>query len=260
MNFFGCLNGKRFFNKNLGKSQRYTGFTLAEVLITLGIIGIVAGMTIPNLVKSYQTNVYKTQIKTTFSQLQQASKLISMDRGGDLLGLYYEGVDHQQPAACLDDSGAAIACTTLFRYRFKEKMQVAKDCPTSSGANGCWVNAEIKSISPTAAPYGSFYGYAGFILANGSSVVFEPMSVTNWLVHPDKYKKIVGIFDVDVNNIKPPNTNGVDVFRFWLMATGDLFPYGTTEVNCNWESEANCDRSGGTGTGCAIKVFRNEDY
>ncbi len=35
------------------------GFTLAEVLITLGIIGVVAMLTIPNLVANYQSDTYK---------------------------------------------------------------------------------------------------------------------------------------------------------------------------------------------------------
>jgi prepilin-type N-terminal cleavage/methylation domain-containing protein len=45
------------FNKNLGKSQRYTAFTLAEVMIVIGIIGIVAEMTLPSLVQNYQKQI-----------------------------------------------------------------------------------------------------------------------------------------------------------------------------------------------------------
>ncbi len=39
------------------------GFTLAEVLITLGIIGVIAALTLPNLIANYQKKVWATQLK-----------------------------------------------------------------------------------------------------------------------------------------------------------------------------------------------------
>ena len=50
------------------------GFTLAEVLITLGIIGIVAAMTMPTLIENYQKKVLETQYKSTVSVLSQGFK------------------------------------------------------------------------------------------------------------------------------------------------------------------------------------------
>ena len=47
-------------------------FTLAEVLITLGIIGIVSAMTIPTLIKNYQEKVTVTKVKQAYSMLSQA--------------------------------------------------------------------------------------------------------------------------------------------------------------------------------------------
>ncbi len=42
------------------------GFTLAEVLITLGIIGVVAAMTLPNLIANYRSKVAVTQLKKMY--------------------------------------------------------------------------------------------------------------------------------------------------------------------------------------------------
>ncbi len=50
-------------------------FTLAEVLITLGIIGVVAAMTIPTLINSYKKKVVETQLKHSYSIINQAVKL-----------------------------------------------------------------------------------------------------------------------------------------------------------------------------------------
>lgn len=44
-----------------------TGFTLAEVLITLGVIGTVAAMTIPSLMMNYQRQVWESKLKKTYS-------------------------------------------------------------------------------------------------------------------------------------------------------------------------------------------------
>jgi prepilin-type N-terminal cleavage/methylation domain-containing protein len=50
-------------------------FTLAEVLITLGIIGVVAVLTLPALISSYQKNVLVTRLKKANSVFAQASSL-----------------------------------------------------------------------------------------------------------------------------------------------------------------------------------------
>lgn len=48
------------------------GFTLAEVLITLGIIGIVAAMTITTLITNYQKKTTATRVKKAYAELLQA--------------------------------------------------------------------------------------------------------------------------------------------------------------------------------------------
>ncbi len=52
--------------------RKRCAFTLAEVLITLGIIGVVAALTIPSLVSHYQRKVLETQFKKSYSILSQA--------------------------------------------------------------------------------------------------------------------------------------------------------------------------------------------
>lgn len=54
--------------------QNKRGFTLAEVLITLGVIGVVATMTIPTLMIHINTTKFRTQYKKTLSSLNQAVK------------------------------------------------------------------------------------------------------------------------------------------------------------------------------------------
>ena len=55
------------------------GFTLAEILITLGIIGVVAAITLPTVIKNYQKHVTVTRLKTIYSILNQAVNLAKND-------------------------------------------------------------------------------------------------------------------------------------------------------------------------------------
>lgn len=59
------------------------GFTLAEVLITLGIIGVVAAMTIPILISNTRGARYRAQFKKTLSTMNQAVKLNELHYGFD---------------------------------------------------------------------------------------------------------------------------------------------------------------------------------
>ena len=57
------------------------GFTLAEVLITLGIIGIVAAMTIPALHANIQKKIASTKLKSFYSKMKQMVKLAEEENG-----------------------------------------------------------------------------------------------------------------------------------------------------------------------------------
>ena len=63
------------------KSSRKAAFTMAEVLITLGIIGIIAAMTLPSLIGNYQKKVVAKRLEQTYSQIYQAINMAQIDYG-----------------------------------------------------------------------------------------------------------------------------------------------------------------------------------
>ncbi len=65
-------------------SSAKQGFTLAEVLITLGVIGIVAALTTPVLVSSYQKKVTVNQLKTAYSVISEAVERAKLDYNDEL--------------------------------------------------------------------------------------------------------------------------------------------------------------------------------
>ena len=58
-----------------------SAFTLAEVLITLGIIGIVAALTMPSLIGEYKKQETTARLKKFYSIIQQAILLSEIDNG-----------------------------------------------------------------------------------------------------------------------------------------------------------------------------------
>ena len=75
---------KRSFGFHPQDDKKKAAFTLAEVLITLGIIGIVAAMTLPMLIAKYQKLVTTTQLKRTYSLLSNAYQMAVKDYGDSI--------------------------------------------------------------------------------------------------------------------------------------------------------------------------------
>ena len=73
------LYSKGATHVNLHQTKVKFGFTLAEVLITLGIIGVVAAITIPNLINNYKAKQLRTQFFKSYSVISQAIKLMQSD-------------------------------------------------------------------------------------------------------------------------------------------------------------------------------------
>ncbi len=69
------------FTRGCRMKQKRSAFTLAEVLITLGIIGIVAALTLPMLTAHYRKRVIETRLKKFYSTINQAIELSEVKNG-----------------------------------------------------------------------------------------------------------------------------------------------------------------------------------
>lgn len=67
--------------------KKKIGFTLAEVLITLGIIGVVAAMTIPTLIANTNSARFRSKFKKTISTLSQAARMSQEQYDFDFAGV-----------------------------------------------------------------------------------------------------------------------------------------------------------------------------
>ena len=82
--------------------KKYRGFTLAEVLITLGIIGVVAALTLPALIQKNNNKVVETRLMKFYSAINQAVKMAEVDYGDKKI--WYQDVE----GAALDDEGKPV--------------------------------------------------------------------------------------------------------------------------------------------------------
>ncbi len=137
---------------NIEGRMKIKAFTMAEVLITLGIIGIVAAMTLPALIGKYQENVLKQQFKVAYSLIQQAITKTGADMGYVAECYYWDKspyagqdfcVEHDEYGNCSkyedlpkDYTGKHTECTT-FIPEMISKLQVVSTCEGDAYDKGC---------------------------------------------------------------------------------------------------------------------------
>lgn len=205
--------------------RKSLGFTLAEVLITLAIIGVVAAMTIPSVIVRTNQQEFKSGFKKAVSVLNQA---ITMNIA----------IDSESPA----DTTTA---TELFNY-LTRRLNVIKTVATLSGgsnagfytADGFRFEVPKSPASSTGASFAAFAcgNPAGGAVNNVGTAVTTPCLVL-----------------VDVNGDKTPNpktpgtysgytmpaansTRVIDIFTVMITDVGAI-PYGTVAQRTMFQAE-----------------------
>ena len=162
------------------------GFTLAEVLITLGIIGVVAAMTMPTLMNSTNGAQYKTAYKKALSVLSQAVVLnVALDD--------YDMSQATETSAAKATDGSSASLYNLFNNR----MNVVKTATTGTG----WTASNNSKIK--------FAGANNYTLFFNDGIVF---SFKNNVGNCTDYNPAAGVTSdkrcygvIDVNGEKNPN-------------------------------------------------------
>ena len=159
------------------------GFTLAEVLVTLGIIGVVSAMTVPTLMQNYQRKSYVTQLHKVYNELSQALLQYQTDRNA--LNLKEAGINSND------------SVINFYRTYFKN----VKECDSMSE---CFADTYRKMDGTVTAEWSN--NYTSFVLPSGASV--RP-------VYSLEGNKIMNIA-VDVNGTAGPNIVGRDLFGLYV--------------------------------------------
>lgn len=200
------------------------GFTLAEVLITLVIIGVVAAMTIPTLINNTKKNEYVAGLKKANSVLSQAVLKIGQNKGYPVGDYSFFRNDN-------------------FIDEFVKVVSINKKC---SNFIDCFGKNDIDYKNLAGQNSGIADGKSA-VTSDGQMYSYYSIGATYGISEEDKANAI-GRIVVDVNGGKGPNIIGYDTFVFYLVENKGIIPAGNV-------SSPNCTNSG-NGWDCAGRVLK----
>lgn len=240
-------------------SCKKKAFTLAEVLITILVLGIVLTLVMPGLVKNYKEHEIISAVKKFYSQFSTALSVAQVKNGE---------VESWNWDPDRGGAGAEEIMNTLAPY-----LKIRKRCPYNSTekcfatkyynlSNGNWGIASPDDSS----------NYSRATLADGMSIWIRTqgngcslnMSNGEGTDSKSKYlKEVCGLIGVDINGVKGPNILGKDTFYFWITKYGAL-PVGTEfEKTYNLADYCNLTSDkGNNGYACSAWIWQkgNVDY
>ena len=183
-----------------------SGFTLAEVLITLGIIGVVAAMTLPSIIQKKHKKDMEVAFKKAYGALETAVYSLSPDTYASYAG---------------DVAGQS----TVFFDDLMKKYKILK--------TGRWEQfyaknnkIKIKTYTLNEGSQNNCVGLPKVIMTDGSAIQAIHNCFAQWIV-------------IDTNGPKKgPNAYGHDIFNFTLSDKGRIIPVGSPKYG-HWEMRGN---------------------
>ena len=235
------------------------GFTLAEVLITLGIVGVIAALTAPGLILSSRHEANASKLAVNVANLENAFTT----------AIPAEGVD---PLADTEMWGKTFT-TTDFAGELGKYLHI-----TGADSTINYTIFPIDSSTADATLTGAWItGSIPIMTKNGAIIYIRKQDDNRLNKESDIVGKggslvhQVGTVAIDVNGKSEPNQYGRDVFVFRIGEDGILFPQGGKDVSIfvgnggnnsetgmyyknTTDNDFRCNASKGTGLGCTARV------
>jgi len=212
--------------------MKKNAFTLAEVLITLGIIGVVAALVMPALIANYEKKRIAIQFKKAYSVISQAMKLSEIDNGP---------MEDWEPV----QGGTGVPLQYVDKY-WKPYLKVINTCDTAAT---CGFDNEYPYtfLNGTASTIRVVYPSlrAALITADGTMYIFETASGSETNPSYNIY--------IDLNGPKPPNVYGKDFFQLVRVPGNGVMPTGYEMTETQLDN--NC--STGNGQYCSAKIIKD---
>ena len=202
------------YTEALSKAFQKSAFTMAEVLITIGIIGIVAAMTMPTVINNAQNRELQAQLKKTYSELNQMSQLFYTEYGMSV------------PEFTAVYSGWKLFVNGIFQKYFKISNKVDD-----------W---RFDDIDPDSGNIYDTMPYRLYTLSKGKtdpicdvSGYYSDISGRYYLFNDNNGSPNENgpIICVDINGPKGPNMYGKDFFLFVFTTDGYVIPMGQEHIN-----------------------------
>lgn len=183
--------------------KKENGFTLAEMLITLAVIGIIAVLTLPQLITNYKKKETVVRLKKTYSLIQQILTASQADNG-DIATWELPSDGHD-----------------FFETYIKNYVKYTKEYSSS----------ELWDIAPRKFLNGNKYTGTTYVSSGKRAAHFLINDGTLITLNYDTYMFWVGI---DTNGLSNPNTIGIDTFLFIFTTEYGLQPLGGNGTQTIW--------------------------
>ncbi len=197
----------------------FWGFSLAELLIALAIVGIIAAVTIPGVVTNYNQKAMLTQLQKNYVELQETLLMLKTEN-------YHKGLE----GSILNNKGSKSVEETAGKF-LKDYYKITQDCNTDTQPCFAEQYADINSVTYTDF---SCEGYSVNV-ASGAAIciipaeIFSAISIDTSTLEPSKVDvKNPAVVYIDVNGTKEPNIGGRDMFTFNIYND-----YSIDEVDVN---------------------------
>ena len=219
------------------------GFTLAEVLITLGIIGVVAALTLPSLIANYKEKVLVTQAKKSYSVIMNAINRYNTDNEslGDnsvLMDASKTNLEILEELSKYFNGSTVCGNRNSSKCDLSYKVKLAEARNDGSGSNASFVlfsdamilnDGSIVSLRrETTTSGGCYYQYTQCDKDADGNYIMKPdgnCQSTNYT------SSRCGRIQVDTNGKKGPNRVGSDVFTFQIYRNNISFSDGEGNLN-----------------------------
>lgn len=199
---------RKFINK-----RKKFGFTLAEVLITLGIIGVVASMTIPSLLTDISNKKLKTQFLKTYGDLNQAAKLFYTNEGASV-----HDVDMTYTHSGWRSDEVLKKYMSYFKGYNEKPRNQAYDFWREYDARQNITQRNLDGSVTTQYPCDQ-----SFVSLDINGRIFA--TDDHVMAHLNQNYPFGPKICVDINGIAPPNRMGYDRFVFVFTADNEVVPY-----------------------------------
>lgn len=181
------------------------GFTLAEILLTLVIVGIIVSLTIPALISNINNQQYTSGFIRSYNLFNSAITTIMSNNSGTMLG--------------------AVNDTDDLINKFAEQLSIRKFCLNRTAPGNCFANSYYNlHLQNSFAPAANTY--SGGILNDGTSFMitsWDTSCTANWFNYNGQNIMCARI-SIDTNGLTPPNVKGRDIFLLSITKIG-LYPH-----------------------------------
>lgn len=245
------------------------GFTLVEILVAFGIIGVISALLIPQLQSSYKKQVYASTLATTASNFENAmAKMMSAENvttlwetnaWQDLVGVSDDintnGLNSSTDITSTDTEDGLIS---QFQRRLSDHLKIS----------------DVRKNTADNAPF-------LLRLENGTDcmlIIYPPdtteidsTKINTIKTNGGQLIEVAGELYVDVNTVdSKPNKVGRDSFAFFIGNDGTLYPFGGLDVSLRMYQNKNnvwgntgtsnklpCNKERGLSAGCTARLVEN---